>query len=206
MPRQLCVGLEAVDRADLGQQLRCGDARAAGQIEQRRRDLRRSLFELLVELLDCAVQGADRRDELARKPHLQLLLAPGEPASNTVQMGSAIEPPQWHLVGRVELVQMPAQPLLGPSAPIDEIVAMIDQQLDLPVDLLALPRPAQARLAQCRTRDRERVDRARLAARPASAPARAPSAFGGTRTNWVTNAEELPLEPASQLPTVLHRP
>src|SRR5205823_8626416 len=26
------------------------------------------------------------------------------------------------------------------------------------------------------------------------------------RTNWVTNAEELPLEPASQLPTVLHRP
>src|SRR5207248_1876458 len=98
-------------------------------------------------------------------------------------MGSAIEPPQWHLVGRVELVQMPAQPLLGPSALIDEIVAMIDQQLDLPVDLLALPRPAQVRLAQCRTRDRERVDRVRLAARPASAPARAPSAFGGTRSN-----------------------
>jgi hypothetical protein len=38
--------------------------------------------------------------------------------------------------GRVELVQVPAQPLLRPAAFVDEIVAVIDQQLQLPKRLL----------------------------------------------------------------------
>ena len=67
---------------------------------------------------------------------------------------------------------MPAQPLLRPAALVDEIVAVVDQQLQLAKRLLVRPRPAQVRLAQRRPRDRERVDRVRLAARPARAPLR----------------------------------
>ena len=71
---------------------------------------------------------------------------------------------------------MPAQPLLRSPPLVDEIVAVIDQQLELPVDALVWPRPAQVRLSQRRPGDRERVDRVRLAARPAGAPLRRPSA------------------------------
>ena len=39
MAGELCVGFEAVDRPDLGEQLRGGDGRAAGQLEQRRSKL-----------------------------------------------------------------------------------------------------------------------------------------------------------------------
>jgi len=52
-----------------------------------------------------------------------------------------------------------AQPLVGSPALIDEVVAMGDQQLDLPVVLFVGPRPAKVRLPQRRPCDRERVDR-----------------------------------------------
>jgi len=52
---ELGVGAEAVDRADLGEQLGARDSGAAGQLEQRRRRLDRALFELLVELADRAI-------------------------------------------------------------------------------------------------------------------------------------------------------
>jgi hypothetical protein len=44
---------------------------------------------------------------------------------------------------RVELVQVPAQPLLGSSPLVDEIITMINQQLDLAVHPLAWLRPRQ---------------------------------------------------------------
>jgi hypothetical protein len=46
VPGELRVALEAVDRADLGEQLRGGQGAAAGQLEQRRRGLRGPLLEL----------------------------------------------------------------------------------------------------------------------------------------------------------------
>jgi hypothetical protein len=77
---------------------------------------------------------------------------------------------------------MPAQPLLGASPLINEIVAVINEQLDLVVDAFVRARPAQVRLPDCCTRDRERVDRVRL---PRIRPARRSGtvSFGGTRTN-----------------------
>ena len=71
---------------------------------------------------------------------------------------------------------MPTQPLLRPPSLVDEIVAVIDEQLELPVDGFVGPRAAQIGLSQRRPRDRERVDRVRLAARPAARVAQAPSA------------------------------
>lgn len=63
-----------------------------------------------------------------REPHLQLLVAPGEPATDTLQMRRAAKHPQWHHQRRVELVQVPAQPLLGSAPLIDDVITMVDQQ------------------------------------------------------------------------------
>jgi hypothetical protein len=54
---------------------------------------------------------------------------------------------------------MPAQPLLCAAALLNQIVALVDEQLDLQVGALARPWPAQVRLAQGSARDCERVDR-----------------------------------------------
>jgi hypothetical protein len=45
-------------------------------------------------------------------------------------------------------MKMPAQPLLRPPALVDEIVAMINQKLDLAADALVRPRSAQVGLAE----------------------------------------------------------
>jgi len=82
---------------------------------------------------------------------------------------------------------------------------MINQELDLAVDPFVRPRPGKARLPDSRPGDRERVDRVRLAARPAGAPLR----HGQLRRHpyqVLAGADELALDPAGQLPTVLDRP
>ena len=53
---ELGVALEAVDRPDLGEQLRGGDRGAAGQLEQSRCGFADPLFEFPVELGDRAVE------------------------------------------------------------------------------------------------------------------------------------------------------
>src|SRR3954447_8459255 len=103
-------------------------------------------------------------DELTREPHLQLLLLAGEPTADSLQMRVAREHPQRHLEGRVELVQVPAQPLVHAPTLVDDRVAMVDQQLQLPERLLVSAWPCQPRLAQRSAGDRERVDRVRLPA------------------------------------------
>ena len=67
---------------------------------------------------------------------------------------------------------MPTQPLLRAPALVDEVVAVIDQQLQLAQPLLTRARVIKAWLAQHRTRDGKRVDRIGLAAHPARAPLR----------------------------------
>jgi hypothetical protein len=124
---ELCVASEAVDRADLGEQFRCGDGGAAGQLEQRRRHRGDAVFEFLVEVADRPVELPDDRDEVAGEPHLQLLVASGKPARDALELGGAVEATQGHLVGRVELVEMPAQPLLALRSLRDEIVAVVHQ-------------------------------------------------------------------------------
>jgi hypothetical protein len=90
---ELCVAGEAVDRADFSEELRGGERGAAGQLEQRGRCISDPLFELLVECGELAVQAAAAGDELAREAHLQLLLLPGEPAADALQVREAAEHP-----------------------------------------------------------------------------------------------------------------
>ena len=174
--------MEAADRADLGEHLGGSDWSAAGQLEQGRRERGGALLELMVELGDLAVEPAAARDELPRESHLELLVLAGKPARDPLQVQGAGEHPQRHLVGRVELVQVPAQPLMDASALVDDRVAVIDEQLRLAVRLLVRPRPTEFRFADRCPRNGERVDRVRLAR---ARPCRRSGAisFGGTRTS-----------------------
>ncbi|MCP9488018.1 MAG: hypothetical protein MSC30_19440 [Gaiellaceae bacterium MAG52_C11] len=54
---------------------------------------------------------------------------------------------------------MPAQPLLGAAVFVDEVVAVIDQELQLTQPLLTLARVVEPRLLQRCARDGEGVDR-----------------------------------------------
>ncbi len=82
---------------------------------------------------------------------------------------------------------------------------MVDQQLQLAKRLLIRPRPAQTRLPQRGPRDRERIDRVRLAARPARTSFRRHQLRRHPH-QFLTRCEQLPLEPARQLATILERP
>jgi hypothetical protein len=55
-------------------------------------------------------------------------------------------------------VHVPAQPLLTAPPLRDQVVAVIDEQLQLARRLLAHPRTIEQRLLQRGSRDRERVD------------------------------------------------
>jgi hypothetical protein len=63
---------------------------------------------------------------------------------------------------RVQLVQVPTQPVDRPGAFGDQVLAMVDQQLDLPGGLVVLG-DREGGLAQGRPGDRQRVDRVGLA-------------------------------------------
>ena len=159
MARELGVGVEAFDRADLGQDLRRGDRSAAGQLEERWSRLRCPLFELAVELDDRAGERAAAHDKFPSDPHLYLCWPAGKPAADAIKMHRSVEALRGDDQGRVELVQMPAQPLLDSPSFVDEIIAMVDQQLQVPKQLLARARTTQARLSQGRSGDREGIDR-----------------------------------------------
>ena len=146
MACELRIALEAVDRADLGEQLRGRDRAAARELEQRRRERGGPLFELVVEVGDLAVERAAASDELACKPHLKLLVVADKPTADPLQVGRAGEHPQRYLVGRVELVEMPAQALVHAAALVDDRIAVIDEQFELAVGLLVRTGPAERRL------------------------------------------------------------
>jgi hypothetical protein len=99
---ELRVGSEAVDRADLGEQLGGGDCSAAGQLKQRRRRVGNPLLELLVELSDRPVELPAVRDELAREPRLRLLRPAGEPAPDALQVRTAPDGPTPRLSQTLE--------------------------------------------------------------------------------------------------------
>jgi hypothetical protein len=202
---ELRLTLEAVDRSDLGEQLRSGQRSAAGQLEQRGRCLCGPPLELAVKLCDRARERATAADEFARDPDLQLLLPTTEPASHTLKLHWPVERFRRHGKGRVELVQMPAQPLLGATALVDQIITVIDQQLQITKDPLTRPWPAQIRLTERRAGDRERVDPVRLAASPTRAPLRHRQLRRYTH-QFLTEPGKLSFQPARQLPAVLQRP
>ena len=102
-------------------------------------------------------------------------------------------------------LQVPAQPLLGPPPLVDQVVAVVDQQLQLAQALLTRPRMIEPRLAQRRPGDRECVDRVRLAARAASTALRRHQLRRHPHQR-LARLQQRPLERPGQLSAVLNSP
>ena len=103
-----------------------------GKPEQLWCDRARPCLQLVVELEDRSGEAAAPAEQFACDPHLGRLLATGERAAEPLQPDCAVERTERDLEGRVELVQVPAQPLLAATSFVDEVGAMGDQQLQLP--------------------------------------------------------------------------
>src|SRR5207253_1268225 len=80
--------------------------------EQRRCGLRGPLLEFAVELNDRAGERAAAHDQFPGDAHLYLRGPAGEPAADPIEMCRTVECFRGDREGRVELVQMPTQPLL----------------------------------------------------------------------------------------------
>ena len=128
---ELRVAWEAVDRADLAEQLGSAERSAAGQLQQTGRDRLRACVQLAVELDDRAGERAAAGEQIACDPYLRCLLASCELASDPVEPDRPVERAERHAQRRVELVQVPAQPLLAAAPLGDQVVAVVDQQLQL---------------------------------------------------------------------------
>lgn len=87
-------------------------------------------------------------DELARDRELDCLLTATQLSAEPVEPDRTVERSERDVQGRIEFVQMPAQPLLRTAALVDEVVAMIDEEFQLAQRLLVLARPFEPRLLE----------------------------------------------------------
>src|SRR5262249_61093648 len=104
--------------------------------------------------------------------HRGRLRAAGGPRCEPIEPDGAVECAERDGERGLELVQVPAEPLLAAPALGDQVVAVIEQELQLPQLLLAGTRPVEVRFAQGGTSDRERVEPIRLAADTAASTLR----------------------------------
>ncbi len=95
-------------------------------------------------------------------------LTAGELAVQPVEPDGAVECAGRGVQAWVELVQVPAQSLLAATSLVNEIVAVVDQQLQLAQRLFARTGTVKLAFLQPGSGDRECVDRVRLPACPAA--------------------------------------
>jgi hypothetical protein len=202
---ELRVGVEAVDRADLAQQLGGAEWAAAGQREQCGGGVVDARLQFTIEREDRARQAAAAADELARDPDLHGLLAPTQATIDAVKPQRAVERAGRDDELRIEVVQLPAQPLLGPPALVDQVVAMVDEQLQLAQRRFTRPWTIQLRFPQGGSGDGKRVDRVGLAARTPGTPL-GRHQLGRHPHQRLSGGKQPPLQPARQLPAILDRP
>jgi hypothetical protein len=95
-----------------------------------------------------------------------------EPAREPIEPDEPVEAAGRQLELGPAVVEEPAQAVLDPRALRDQVLAMVEQQLDLACRARELSRrQGLDAFLQCGARDRQRVDRVRLAALPRRAAA-----------------------------------
>ena len=104
--------------------------------------MRRTCVHDLLLAVACLVgmASAAAADELPRDPYLRCLLKACEAAPETIEPDTTVERTERDGPFRVELVQMPAQPPLSPAPLVDQVVAVINQQLEHAQPPLSRPR------------------------------------------------------------------
>jgi hypothetical protein len=88
---ELRVAVEALDRADLAEQLGGADCATAGQLEQPPSGREHLLLQFAIEREDRAGEAAATAEEFARDPHLDALLAAGEAPCEPVEPDASVE-------------------------------------------------------------------------------------------------------------------
>ena len=104
MAGELCVASEAVDRADLAEQLGGAQRSAAGQLEQPGRDRLGACLEFAIERADLAGQRSAAAEQVAGDPQLRRLLVSCELTPQPVKPDLAVECAERECRLRVELV------------------------------------------------------------------------------------------------------
>jgi hypothetical protein len=107
----------------------------------------------------------DLADQITCDPHPYGLVATGQAASDPITPHRTVEPASWDVEIVVEVVQVPAQPLLALAAHDHQIVVMIKHrsQVQLTAGQLRCRQPINA-LPDRGPGDRQRVDRITLTA------------------------------------------
>ena len=100
---------------------------------------------------------------------------------------------------------MPAQPLLAAATLRDQVVAVVDEQLQLAQRLLPGTRPVEQRLLQRRPRNRERVDPVGLTTHPAAPALRRGQPWRHPHQPLALTDQRL-LEGARHMPAILDSP
>src|SRR6185437_6602677 len=122
---ELRVAFEAVGAGDFGEQLGGCQWAAAGHGHQLRTKLADEQTDLLLELADTARQAADLAHQVAGDPYPRRLRASAQPSQDAVKPYRPIERTGRDRKIVVEIVQVPAQPLLRLAARLDEIVVVV---------------------------------------------------------------------------------
>jgi hypothetical protein len=135
---ELGVGAEALDAGDLADQLRGGQRAAAWEREQLRRLAPHERLDLALEPVCLACQLAAVTDEFAGDAHLHRLLAAGQAPTEPLEHLQGAERAPRRLELGVDLVQVPAQPVLDPGPLADQVLAVVDEQPQLPASALEL--------------------------------------------------------------------
>jgi hypothetical protein len=201
------LGAEPGHASGLGDELGRGQRPTAGQAGQGWGLLGDALAQLTVQLADLVGEGLDGGDLGLAGHDLHHGAGVGggvlTPGGDAAQARTGQPPGGAFQVG-VELVQVPAQPVDRPGAFGDQVLAVVDQQPDLPGGLVVLG-DREGGFAQGGAGDGEGVDRVGLALDPdrlagtGHQPRRHPhDPFPGS--------QQVPFQPAGDMPAVLHRP
>jgi hypothetical protein len=148
--------------------------------------------------------SARQRPSSSREIWTWVVCSPRAPPES-LEPDAAVERAERHPQRGVELVQVPAQPLLTAPPLRDQVVPVIDEQLHLAQERLLRAGPVEAGLAQSGAGDRQGVDRVGLA--PAAPPTTLRS-----RQPWrhahqaLARLKQRLLETPGDVPAVLNRP
>jgi hypothetical protein len=149
VPGELGVEVEAIDRTDLREQLRRGErsaSPAARAASARAARFAAAARDRARRASPC--QRAAAADELARDPRGDVLLEVCKPTTDAIELRGPVKRTGGNGKRRVELVQLPTQPLLARRRSSARSTAVSDEQLQHAKRVLVRPRPAQARFAQ----------------------------------------------------------
>ena len=194
---------EPADPRRLADELGRRQRSAAREGQQRRGEVGDQAADLALERVDRRGQLADPGDQLTGDPGDR----PGCPArcrSRRGQDDRPVEAAGCRLAARVELVEVPAQAVLGTGPLGDEVLAMVDQQADLAVG--AVEGGDRQVLAERRPGDREGVDRIALAGLARSSGGRRPSAWAGRGRPLSPATSRSARQAPGEVAAVLERP